>query len=141
MIAVILAAGAIAKQQTTKGTMREVKKIWGKEVIVVNNDKYCCKFLYLDKGAESSMHYHKVKQETFYALSGQTGLNIVGKDYMLNTYSRPKTIYPGQEHQFIGLTDNIVILEISTHHDDDDVVRLLASKGGNPYGSRNTNHS
>jgi len=111
-----------------KETMKEVKKVWGKEVWLVNNEKYCGKLLYLDKGAVSSMHYHKVKQETFFALSGQTGLMIAGKDYMLNPASRPKTIYPKQEHQFIGLSEGIVILEISTHHEDSDVARLSESQ-------------
>jgi len=120
---------SITKQQTTKETMREVKKVWGKEVIVVNNDKYCGKFLCLDKGAESSYHRHLKKQETFYSLKGQATLTIEGKDYMLNPYSRPKTIKPGQLHGFRGIIDSL-ILEISTHHDDKDVYRISGSKSG-----------
>lgn len=112
-----------------KEQIKKVKKVWGREVWLVNCDEYCGKLLYLDKGAVSSMHYHEVKKETFYALSGQTALTIEGKDYMLNPASRPKTIYPGQKHQFRGLSDGIIILEISTHHDDSDVIRLSASKG------------
>lgn len=112
---------------SNKETMKEVKKVWGKEVWIVNCEKYCGKLLHLDKGAVSSLHYHKVKQETFYALSGQTGLHIAGKDYMLNPYSRPKTIYPKQKHQFVGLSD-AVILEVSTQHKENDVVRLTDSK-------------
>lgn len=114
----------------TKELIKEVKKVWGKEVWLVNNSKYCGKLLHLDKGAASSLHYHPKKQETFYALSGQTGLHIAGKDHMLNPSSRPKTIYPGQAHQFIGFSEGIVILEISTHHEEGDVVRLSESKGG-----------
>jgi len=110
-----------------KETTKEAKKVWGKEVWVVNCPEYCGKLLYLDKGAVSSMHYHKEKQETFYALSGQVGLHIEGRDYMLNPFSRPKTIYPNQKHQFIGLSDAL-ILEISTEHREDDVVRLSDSK-------------
>ena len=53
--------------------MKEVKKVWGKEVWIANCPKYCGKLLYLDEGAVSSMHYHREKQETFYALSGQVG--------------------------------------------------------------------
>ena len=113
-----------------KSSLIEIPKVWGREIIIVNNELYCGKFLCLDNGAISSMHYHKTKRETFYALSGQTGLHIAGKDYMLNPYSRPKTIYPRQAHQFIGLSDDIVILEISTYHSDNDVVRLTQSKGG-----------
>jgi len=115
----------------SKETMKEVKKVWGKEVWIVNCEEYCGKLLYLDKGAVSSMHYHKIKQETFYALSGQTALTIEGKDYMLNPYSRPKTIYPKQKHQFRGFSEGIVILEISTHHSGEDVIRLTNSQPAN----------
>ena len=111
-----------------KETMREVPKVWGKEVWIVNCDKYCGKLLHLDKGASSSMHMHPVKQETFYALEGQVALTIEGKSYMLNTFSRPETIYPGQKHEFWGITD-AKILEISTHHSEEDVVRFTVSKG------------
>lgn len=118
----------ITGNSRVKEVMKEVKKVWGREVWIVNCSQYCGKLLYLDRGAVSSMHYHKGKQETFYALSGQTGLMIAGRDYMLNPSSRPKTIYPGQEHQFRGLSEDIVILEISTYHSEDDVVRLTSSQ-------------
>lgn len=109
--------------------MKEVPKVWGKEVIIVNCDKYCGKLLVLNMGAQSSIHYHGEKQETFYCLEGQVGLMIQGRDHMLNPFSRPKTIYPGQKHQFVGIISSIII-EVSTHHDDSDVVRLTESKGG-----------
>lgn len=113
----------------TKVNVEEVTKVWGREAWLVNCDKYCGKLLYLDKGASSSVHLHPIKQETFYVLEGQVGLMIDGRDYMLNPFSRPKTVYPGQKHQFIGLS-NAVMLEISTHHSEDDVVRLTQSKPG-----------
>jgi len=113
--------------------LKEVKKVWGKEIWLVNEDEYCCKFLYLNKDALSSYHYHQEKKETFYAFQGQVALTIKGKDYMLNPASRPKTIEPGALHCFRGITDAI-ILEISTHHDDKDVVRETKSKES-VYGS------
>ena len=113
--------------EEVKADLKEVKKVWGKEVWIVNCDEYCGKLLYLDKGAVCSSHMHPIKKETFYALEGQVGLSIEDKGYMLNPYSRPKTIYPGQRHQFMGLSDAI-ILEISTHHSEDDVVRYSSSK-------------
>lgn len=109
--------------------MEEVKKVWGKELIVINCDKYCGKLLYLDQGAESSCHYHKKKQETFYCLEGQVALTIEGKNYMLNPYSRPKTIKPGVKHSFTGLAASTII-EFSSQHDDRDVFRLSESKAG-----------
>lgn len=110
-----------------KNDIIEVPKVWGKEVWLVNNDKYCAKLLHLDRGAEGSMHYHPVKQETFYCLEGQVALTIEDTDYMLGQFSRPKTIMPGQKHQIKGICDS-VILEVSTHHDEKDVVRLSQSK-------------
>ena len=107
--------------------MKVVPKAWGEEVWLVNNDKYCGKLLKIYQGACSSLHYHLIKMETFYCLDGQVGLEIEGKGYMLNPYSRPKTILPGQKHQFMGLT-SATIIEVSTHHDDRDVVRLTESK-------------
>lgn len=106
----------------------EVSKKWGREIWTVNCPLYCGKLLYLDKGAQSSYHYHRQKKETFYCIEGQVGLTIEGRDYMLNPFSRPKTIEPGQRHSFIGIT-NSTIIEISTHHDDNDVIRLSVSKG------------
>lgn len=53
-------------------------------------------------------------------------LTIEGKDYMMNPFSRPKTVMPKQKHQFEGLTEAIV-LEISTHHDEDDTFRIEES--------------
>lgn len=112
-----------------KEEIKVVPKVWGEEWWLVNNDKYCGKLLKVDRGAESSLHYHPVKQETFYCLDGQVGLIISGKSYMLGPYSRPKTIMPLEAHMFTGLIKS-VILEISTHHDDNDVVRLSESRKG-----------
>jgi len=111
-----------------KELLKEVEKVWGKEIILVNNDLYCGKLLLLNKGSLSSYHHHKKKTETFYGLKGQVALTIEGKDYMLNPFSRPKTIIPGQKHQFYGITD-ATILEISTPHSDDDVYRETESSG------------
>ena len=111
-----------------KNDIIEVAKTWGKEVWIVNNNKYCGKLLCIKKDALSSCHYHKEKQETFYALDGQVFLTIEDKDYMLNPFSRPKTILPNQKHLFRGITD-ATILEISTHHDEKDVYRITESQG------------
>ncbi len=112
---------------SVKGNIETVDKVWGREVWIVNEPEYCCKFLYLNKDAQSSLHYHKTKKETFYSLNGQVALHIEGRDYMLGPTSRPKTVLPHQKHQFWGITDAI-ILEVSTHHSEGDVVRFTPSK-------------
>jgi len=107
----------------------EVDKVWGEEIWLVNLPEYCGKLLLLDTGAESSYHMHPVKKETFMAIEGYATLIVEGKEYMLAPFTRAKTIMPGERHKFIGIT-NAVILEISTHHSDDDVVRFSESTEG-----------
>ena len=110
-------------------SIKEVIKTWGRELIIVNTDEYCGKLLCIDKGGQSSYHYHRRKKETFFGLSGQTRLTVEGREYMLNPFARPKTIKPGQLHMFTGITD-AVLVEISTPHDDSDVVRETESREG-----------
>lgn len=60
-----------------------VKKNWGSEEWLVNNEKYCAKFLNLIKGFQCSVHYHIAKDETFYVLAGTVLLTYVNvKDYV-----------------------------------------------------------
>ncbi|KKN20843.1 hypothetical protein LCGC14_0931470 [marine sediment metagenome] len=110
--------------------MIEVKKNWGKEIWVVNNDKYCGKLLYLDAGANCSYHYHPEKQETFYCLEGEVSLTIDGDEFLLE---EPYTINPNTPHKFFGISD-AVILEVSTPHREDDVIRLSGSTNGGTNG-------
>lgn len=48
-----------------------VSKSWGYEDWIVNNDKYCGKVLFFKKDKSCSLHYHKLKEETFYVQSGK----------------------------------------------------------------------
>ena len=111
-----------------KENIQVVEKVWGREEILVNNGLYCGKLLHIDKGAVSSIHYHKIKQETFYAISGQIGMMIDNKDYMMNPYSRPKTVIPGVIHEFRGFSNNAVLLEISTVDKAEDSYRITKSQ-------------
>lgn len=48
-----------------------VEKGWGSELIFATNDKYCGKLLNFNQGARFSMHFHAVKDETWYVLTGK----------------------------------------------------------------------
>ena len=109
-----------------KEEFKFVYKVWGEEIWLVNNDRYCGKLLVVNKGAECSYHYHPKKKETFYCLEGYGTLIVNGKEELLAPFSRPKTIEPGDKHKFIGITP-LVIIEVSSFHDDEDVVRLSES--------------
>ena len=51
-----------------------VAKVWGHERWLANDEKYCCKTLTLKKGYQCSLHYHKLKDETFFVLDGRLRL-------------------------------------------------------------------
>lgn len=108
--------------------LREVSRDWGKEVWIVNCDEYCSKLLYVPKGATSELHYHVRKKETFYCLQGQLLLALEGHEIILDPLSKPVTIRPKERHQFSGTTDAL-ILEVSTHHSEDDCVLLSLAQG------------
>lgn len=105
-------------------------KGWGRELWIVNSDLYCGKIMELDKGKRCSIHYHKIKDETFHILSGSVQINLFPDGYP----GEPKVLFmkPRESvhipqmliHQFIGIEDS-KILEISTKHFEEDSYRLL----------------
>jgi len=104
-----------------------IPKVWGRETWLVNESEYCCKMLELNKGSSGSLHYHPIKKETFIMIKGKIKLEIDGKTFKLREGDFPVTILPGTPHRFTGLKQS-AILEVSTHHDDSDVVRIEESK-------------
>ena len=101
----------------------QVERDWGKELWLINCEEYCAKLLYLPKNAYAGEHYHNVKKETFWCLRGTCILTLNKKEYTLDQFSKPITILPGEPHTFKS-NSNCLLLEISTHHSDDDVVFL-----------------
>ena len=107
--------------------MKIVDKVWGREVWLVNEPEYCCKLLELNKVSFGSRHYHSKKKETFILQKGQVELEIENLYFRMDKAYQQWTILPGKVHRMFGCED-AVILEVSTHHDDNDVVRLEESK-------------
>ena len=112
-----------------KEKIKIVPKVWGEELWLVNSDKYCGKLLTIKKGAKSSYHYHKEKQETFFCLYGDVLLTIEGKEYPLNSTASPRTVEVGEKHSIEGIRESVV-LEVSTPHNEKDVYRLTESTDG-----------
>ena len=103
--------------------IKKVKKDWGSETWLVNNELYCGKILFLKKKHRCSVHYHKDKDETFYILSGALVLELIGDSIILKKGDAYRLV-PNTVHRFSGLEDS-EILEISTHHEDSDSYRLI----------------
>jgi mannose-6-phosphate isomerase-like protein (cupin superfamily) len=119
-------------------TSRFVQKVWGEEEWLINTSLYCGKVLYLNPGWQCSLHYHREKDETFHILAGEVMLEVwtggqvefIHMKYM-DTYNLP----PQTPHRFWSISGPAEILEISTTHSDDDVVRVEDSCRRDPHGS------
>jgi mannose-6-phosphate isomerase-like protein (cupin superfamily) len=108
----------------------EVRKEWGVEHVICNEPEYCAKFLIIEPKMRCSLHYHRVKKETFWVKNGMVRLEQrdprgVPIDELLAP-GESRTIQPLTPHRFSSML-GAVILEVSTHHDDADVVRLEKS--------------
>jgi D-lyxose ketol-isomerase len=110
-----------------------VPKLWGVEYWIVNTEKYCLKFLKIIPGVQCSIHCHQKKDETFVGVSGYVILsfhNSVTKEQTGGEGIGPGDtfqILPGQYHSFYA--NNVSwVMEVSTHHDDEDVVRIQESR-------------
>jgi len=96
---------------------------WGHQIRMVNfpadQGNYCGKFLVLTNDESGSAHYHKVKKETFIVLSGMVEIY---SEYGGATFCAGDqvTFEPYQWHRVEASAFPAVILEVSTHDDDDD---------------------
>lgn len=105
-----------------------IPKGWGHELVIINNEKYCAKILVFNKGCKFSMHYHMIKQETWYVVKGAFLFKWIDTEKG-ETYSRPLikgdviTIPIGMPHQLEAHEDG-EIFEVSTEHFDSDSYRV-----------------
>ena len=115
----------------TKPTVCEgckVPKGWGEELIIENNDLYCGKLLIFKAGCKFSMHYHMIKDETWYVEAGEFIYRWI--DTETADVHEQKLVpgnvvrqLPGQPHQLEAITDG-KIFEVSTQHFDEDSYRV-----------------
>ena len=107
----------------------KVDKGWGSEEIWVTNDKYCSKFMHFKEGAKFSMHFHAVKEETWYVLSGTFLVRYIDTK---NSKVHEKQLDVGdvwhnellKPHQLI-CTQKGTILEVSTPDSVEDNYRVM----------------
>ena len=105
-----------------------IPKGWGHEVIFENNELYCGKLLVFKKGCSFSMHYHIIKDETWYVQEGSFLYRWIDtettqvNEQILRVGDSVRQ-YPGQPHQLEAITDG-VIFEVSTEHFDNDSYRI-----------------
>ena len=107
---------------------KKVKKGWGYELHIVNNDKYCGKILHFNIAGQISVHYHINKHETWYVLTGKfqvTGINpqTAEKYYLTIKEGDVVWIDYGVVHTVHSINGG-EIFEISTPDDIEDNYRV-----------------
>lgn len=106
----------------------KISKGWGHELIIHNDKNYCGKVLVFIKGCKFSMHYHLIKQETWYVNKGSFIYRSIDTSIgeVIESVIGPGDVvtqYPGQPHQLEALEDG-EIFEVSTQHFDKDSYRV-----------------
>lgn len=106
-------------------SVKVTKKVWGEELLIADEPEYCGKILKINAGMQCSLHCHPKKKETFYVFIGPIELEI--KSATVRAIHGDRfTILPGTKHRF-GSIHGGMLIETSTHHDDDDVERFEES--------------
>jgi mannose-6-phosphate isomerase-like protein (cupin superfamily) len=106
-----------------------VQKGWGREVWIANSELYCGKILEIVKGRRCSLHYHKLKTESFYLRVGRLRVRIKelsdgsGIEELELNAGDCMDIRPGLVHQMEALED-AELYEFSTQHFDSDSHRI-----------------
>ena len=111
-------------------------KGWGDESWIHNDEKYCGKVLYFQNGKKCSLHYHKLKHETFFLQSGYLECRFFPLENLENELKTPrglwiimkpgdvKEIPPGLVHQMKAIMGDAYLYEFSTQHFEDDSYRI-----------------
>jgi mannose-6-phosphate isomerase-like protein (cupin superfamily) len=111
-----------------------VKKPWGHEYLVYENNHVGLWFLNIESGQSTSMHCHPNKTTGLMVISGEAEVSFLS-DKMSLTSSEKVMIRKGLFHSTRAPTGNLQIFEIETPVNKHDLVRLEDSYGrtGQPY--------
>lgn len=119
------------------------QKGWGYENWMANCELYCGKLLVVYRNLSCSVHYHKIKDETFYLQDGLILMRVWEESTIEAMKERASKLFPLQRgneflmhpgdrlvlppntpHQFTGVDPKSTIIEISTQHFEDDSYRI-----------------
>lgn len=111
-----------------KGEIHE--KAWGVELWIANHELYCGKLLIFEIGKKFSMHYHLIKEESWYVAEGEFEYSWIDteKAEIKSTIISQGDVVDleiGQPHQLKALTQAATIFEVSTKHYEEDSYRVL----------------
>ena len=113
---------------------KRVEKKWGYELWIHNDTDYCGKLLvFTQSGNKFSMHYHMIKDETWYVQEGAFQFDWIDTENGERCITQIQEgdvieIKKGLPHQLTALTEEATIFEVSTQHFDDDSYRIYRNQ-------------
>jgi mannose-6-phosphate isomerase-like protein (cupin superfamily) len=113
---------------------KRVEKKWGYELWIHNDIDYCGKLLIFTKsGNKFSMHYHMIKDETWYVQKGAFQFDWIDTENGERCYTQIQEgdvieIKKGLPHQLTALTEEATVFEVSTQHFDEDSYRIYRNQ-------------
>ena len=115
-------------------TPKRVDRKWGYELWIHNATDYCGKLLiFSNAGNKFSMHYHMIKDETWYVQNGAFQFDWIDTENGERCYTQIQKgdiveIKKGLPHQLTALIDEATIFEVSTQHFDEDSYRVYRNQ-------------
>lgn len=107
---------------------QSVRKGWGSELVLCNNEEFCGKVLFLDEGAKFSMHFHRDKREVFHVQMGRLALTYIdttdASKHVLELHCGDTVEIPRLAPHQLYAHENSAVFEFSTHHEDSDSYRV-----------------
>jgi mannose-6-phosphate isomerase-like protein (cupin superfamily) len=115
----------------TVESLHRLAKGWGYELWLVNRH-YCGKLLHFQQGRKCSWHYHRQKEEVFFLHRGRLrvrysyGDDLATASEVLLLPGMAFAVPVGLRHQMEAEVDSD-LFGFSSHHDDDDSIRLVCA--------------
>ena len=100
----------------------KTKKIWGENIEIFRNESVSVNILKIKKGYRCSYHYHRFKRNDFYVLEGELKIRHEQGETILRK-GESLEVLPPNKHQFVAMTDTIVIETVYVKLEDADIIR------------------
>lgn len=111
-----------------------VKKPWGHEYLLYQNDDVGVWYLHINKGEKTSFHAHPNKKTGLIVMSGTAKVSFMNGTHLFHSNEKVM-IRNGVFHSTEAVEENVQMLEIETPNDKEDIIRLedYYGRAGEPY--------
>ena len=105
-----------------------VLKPWGFEFELFSYENVSIWCLHIEKNLSTSLHCHPLKKTGYIVASGKVEIEFLSSKLVL-TSGQKINFRPGLFHRTKALTDDVVLLEVETPKNKEDLIRLEDGSG------------